>query len=568
MSATPIPSLQPRLSHGGDRLQTICRWFVQPQIILRFVLYLTTLLYLRTLPFDYVYDDTLLLLFNPGMQSWKCVPGFFTHTFWGYLEIPRVIDFYRPLVKVALATVYRLLGPAPGWFHLLAAGMHILATYLVYRLVSTTTENKTLAAIAAGIFSLHPTKVETAAWISGISDSLSAVFFLSSMIAYFESKKGNPVSRRCISAGFLLLALFSKEAAVFACVLIGIYEFSVAQGGFADRFKATVRAVWPFAAVTCFALTARIVLLRSSPQRAVTRIPFSETVLTAPQAILSYLGKQLWPVGLSVQYPLMAIKHFSIVGFVAPLLAILAIFGLVIWRVRKSPIGIFYVSWFALMLAPAIIYQITLQEHDRYFYFASVATSIGLAFLILQISRWGSIPLALTIVFLFASMAVLTFNYESYWDNDVKLFTRAHRIAPDNPEVEEYLVFVYIDEREFANAEALAGSLTNNTERSAQGWRLLADVKLAEDKSEEARFAMQKAVQLTHGRNLLANVGLVTVDLKLGNNQEAVSICEQELKTHPDVASLHGSLAAALTRLGKTDEAARELELQKRFSQD
>ena len=565
MSATPIPSLQPRLSHGGDRLQAMCRWFVQPQVILRFVLYLATLLYLRTLPFDYVYDDTLLLLFNPGMQSWKCVPGFFTHTFWGYLDIPRVIDFYRPLVKVALATVYHLLGPAPGWFHLLAAGMHILATYLVYRLVSTTTENKTLAAIAAGIFSLHPTKVETAAWISGISDSLSAIFFLSSMIAYFESKKGNPVSRRWISAGFLLLALFSKEAAVFACVLIGIYEFSVAQGGFAARFKASVRTAWPFAAVTCFALAARIVLLRNSPQRAVTKIPLGETVLTAPQAILSYLGKQLWPVGLSVQYPLMAIKHLSFAGFVAPLLAILTIFGLVIWGVRKSPIGIFYASWFVLMLAPAIIYQITLQQHDRYFYFASVATSVGLAFLILQISRWGSIPLAMTIVFLFASMAVLTFNYESYWDNDVKLFTRASRIAPDNPEVNEYLVPVYVDEHEFAKAETLANSLTNNPRLSAQGWRLLANVKLAEGESEEARLAMQKAVQLTHGRNLLANVGLATVDLELGNNLEAATIYQQTLITYPTVASLHRDLATALIRLGRIDEAKREEEIQKRL---
>jgi hypothetical protein len=115
-------------------VQAISNWFVQPQVIIRLVLYLTTLLYLPTIFFDYVYDDNILIIINPWMASWKCIPAIFTHSFWGFLEIPRAIDFYRPLVMLVFAAIFHLLGPAPGWFHLIAAAMHVLATYLVYRL--------------------------------------------------------------------------------------------------------------------------------------------------------------------------------------------------------------------------------------------------------------------------------------------------------------------------------------------------------------------------------------------------------------------------------------------------
>ena len=188
--------------------------FAQPGVLIRVVLYLTTLIYLRTALFDYVYDDNTLITLNPQMESWRVIPSFFTHSLWSYLEIPRVVDYYRPLVMVVLAAVYHLLGPAPGWFHLVAAGLHILATYLVYRLTTETLGNQRVAAVAAGIFGLHPTKVQTAAWISGISDSLSAVFFLAAMIAYFSWRQQNRNKQAILltSTLFLLLALFFLAA--------------------------------------------------------------------------------------------------------------------------------------------------------------------------------------------------------------------------------------------------------------------------------------------------------------------------------------------------------------------
>lgn len=537
---------------------------MQPAVLIRVVLYLATLIYLRTVLFDYVYDDTILITLNPWMQSWKQLPQFFTHSFWGFLDIPRAIDFYRPLISVVFATILHLLGPAPGWFHLFAAGLHVSATYLVYRLACETTDNKLVAAIAAGFFGLHPTKVETAAWISGISDSLSVVFFLASMIWYFKSRSDEQqrVKCRCISTLLLLLALFSKEAAVFAPVLIAIYEFSSTHSRFRDRCKVSLRASWPFFLVTILAVLARKILIRNEVEQSLTHLPLKATLLTAPKAVLWYVMKQVWPGELSVQYPIMLVRSLSFRDFVFPLVLVLAIGITILLAVRTQPTGLFFLSWFVLMLAPVIVYFITLQEHDRYSYLASVASSIGIAYLLERLRVFGTRVQGAVIVALLAIFAALTVNYESYWDNDIKLFERAARIAPDNTNGMEYLANAYVMFGEREKAETFARSVIESNQ-GPEGWYLFANVLISEDKYAEGREAILKAIQLEGGHRLLNNLTLANIDVRLGKNEEAVLIYREQIRRTPRRAFLHGYLGSALKAMGKLEEAQKEFELQK-----
>jgi len=560
LSVAPIPQPEGSVAGLSSLLEKLCRWFIRPAVLIRVVLYLSLLIYLRSVFFDYVYDDSILILINPWMASWKCIPAIFTHSFWGFLEIPRTIDFYRPLVMLLFAAIFHLLGPAPGWFHLIATATHVLATYLVYRLARETTDDQTLAAIAAGIFGLHPTKVETAAWISGLSDSLSLVFFLLSMIAYFQSRKNQVNKRRLViaSVAFLCLALFSKEAAIFAPVLITIYEFKLASPGFRNRYLTVARSVWPFAAVTVFALGARVLLVHTHTGHLLNEIALVPTLFTAPRAILWYLGKQLWPAGLSVHYPIMLVRRFSLAQYLLPLLLLITVCTASVIAVRKSATGIFFLSWFALMLAPVILYHLNLQEHDRYIYFASVATSIALAWLIVKLKHFGISAFAAGVFVLFAVMSILTYRYELYWDNDVTLFTRAVAIAPDNPNAVEYLASHYIESHQYEKAYALAQALVHDPDHGGEGWYILGTVLCAKEDYAQGRNAMQKAVELTQGNNLLRNLGLANADLKLGNDQEAAAIYREELKKYPDVAYLHRQLGAALERMGRQSEADRE----------
>ena len=565
MSATAtLPTLDQSPARERSRLEDWSNWFLQPAVLIRVVLYLTTLVYLRSVLFDYVYDDSLLITLNPWMESWKQVPQLLTHSFWGFLEVPRTVDFYRPLVSLVFAVIRHLLGPAPGWFHLVAVALHVLATYLVYRLACETVGNVRVAAIAAGLFGLHPTKVETAAWISGISDSLSAVFFVASMIWYFKARNDQEhgTKYKAWSAALLLLALFSKEAAVFAPVLIAIYEFSAANSRLRDRFLTSLRAALPFVAITVVALLARNALIRNRIEHTLTHVPVQSTSLTAPQATLWYVCKQLWPFGLSVQYPEMLVRAFSFRQFVLPLVIILALAVTVLWLIRRKPAAIFFASWFVLMLAPVILYIVFLQEHDRYAYLPSIASSIGLAYLLDRFVILGTRVQSAVILILLVGMAALTFNYESYWDNDTKLFTRVVEIAPKNPNALEYLAGCYVILGQPAKAEAFARSVIADND-GPEGWYILGTVFLSQGKHQEAREALQKAVSLWHGRRLEASLALASANLSLGKNEEAAQLYREQIQRFPDRGFLHGRLATALRAMGRSQEAQQELAIQK-----
>lgn len=557
MSAAPVLTA-PAASARSVRstVAVWCEWFLRPAVLIRVVLYLTTVVYLRTVLFDYVFDDNHLIILNPWMESWRQVPTFFTHSFWSFTDAARGMDFYRPLVMLALASIRHLFGSAPGWFHLVATGIHVLATYLTYRLAVEITKDERVAAIGAGIFGLHPTRVETAAWISGMSDSLCLVFFLGSMIAYFKWRERTTDRTRSkylwISLTLLLLALFSKEAAMFAPILIAIYEFASCKAELRERCLVTLRSAWPFAAVTAFALIVRFLVVPIPSGHPVNEIPFLTMLLTAPPVVLWYLGKQLWPVGLSVQYPILTLSNFSGFEIALSAVVVLSLAIVLFWAVRKSPTGIFLVSWFLLMLAPPVLYQFHLQQHDRYFYLPSVATSIGLAHLITKLRSVGQLVQAPAVAMIFLAMTALTIDYASYWDNDLKLFTRVVQIAPQNGHGLRYLAGIYINMRQPEKAEAMGQRLITDPKTRAIGWYILGAVRLEDRDYEAARDDMEKAVELSKpGQNLLPRVNLADIDMLMNRNDEAIEIYREELKNYPGMPYLQKRLAAALEAKAK-----------------
>jgi len=246
-------------------------------------------------------------------------------------------------------------------------------------------------------------------------------------------------------------------------------------------------------------------------------------------------------------------------------LGLAVVSAIAIYFMRNSPVAILLSSWFVLMIAPAILYQAALQMHDRYFYFASVATSIGLAYLIVHFTSQSSVLQSSVVLVLFATLTVLTFAYESYWDNDTALFNRAFQVAPDNPSAAEYLAEQYLNLGQPAKAEAVARVVISNPNTAVGGWYILGNVYLSENKYGEARDALLASQQLSRVSRLPTSISLATADFKLAKYEEAASIYRDQITKHPGLAFLHGNLAALLRGMGKPEEAARELELQRRL---
>ena len=565
MGSSLTAPVKERKTRSGVEAPPPSNWYLREGILLRVVLLLTLGSYLPTMWFDFVWDDHLLLAVNPWMESWRQVPAIFTHSFWGFLDVPRVTDYYRPLVMLLLAAVRHVLGPAPGWSHLAVAGVHLLATYLVYLLARELLHDGVTAAVAAGIFGLHPTKVETAAWISGVSDSLCLVFFLGSLIGYLKWKQeGKRGGWLAASLALLLLALFSKETAVLAPVLIGIYELSTAAGRVRARIGSAVRDVVPYGVVVGIFWVIRIYALRGFAGAGQYAIRIAPTIWTGPRAVLWYLGKQLWPGTLSVEYPVVLVEHFSAAGFLLPLLVLVAGAAVLLRLVWGRPAGVFLAAWFLLTLAPVILFAVPLQVHDRYSYLPSVASSIGLAYVLVNFRR-DSLPgpRAAIVYLLLLAMAAATVSYARYWDDDLKLFQRAVQVAPDNPDAYNGLVLAHNLVSDSAGAEQVARLWVQRMPERSVSWYALAMAQADQKNYADARVALEAALRHVETRKsaVVPLLGLAYVDQQLHDEAGAEVCYRKVVEVAPNVAAFHRYLANALTRSGKVEEAKREMDV-------
>ena len=172
--------------------------------VLRIVLLLTFVSYLPAIAFDFVWDDRLLIVMNPWMESWRYVPAFFTKHMWAFDGFHIDANFYRPLFLLWLFLIKHSTGGAPGWFHLAAIGLHLCVIVEVYALTCLLTQEAGVAVIAAMIFALHPAKVEAVAWISGMTEVLCAVLLFATLICWLRWERSRRAFWRLSS-----LALFA-----------------------------------------------------------------------------------------------------------------------------------------------------------------------------------------------------------------------------------------------------------------------------------------------------------------------------------------------------------------------
>src|SRR3989442_5687044 len=164
--------------------------------------------YLGALWNGFVWDDQVIVLGNPLVQTWAGLATAFANPYWppfvgGYL--------YRPLTVLTYVLDWHIGGAA--WFHavnlLWHAGVSALVAVLARRWAGDA------AALVAGmLFAVHPVHVEAVANVVGRAELMAAAFTLLAVYAALEA------DRPVWSAVCWALGLLSKEVAVVAPALV------------------------------------------------------------------------------------------------------------------------------------------------------------------------------------------------------------------------------------------------------------------------------------------------------------------------------------------------------------
>ncbi len=180
------------------------------------VLLLAAATYLNSLTYDFVWDDTVMLLGGPKLRDLWNLPQFFLSDFTTLTSGALEGHYYRPTLALTLALDATLWGLHPALFHLTNILLHVGVTFLVNRLVLAMGGRRDIALLAALLFAVHPAHVEVVAFVAARVDLLLSIGVLGCLLAY---RRSDAPGREGIGWGGAALAmqafaLFSKEVAV------------------------------------------------------------------------------------------------------------------------------------------------------------------------------------------------------------------------------------------------------------------------------------------------------------------------------------------------------------------
>lgn len=316
--------------------------------IILLICILSSLAYANSLGGDFVFDDIDQIVENHDIRSWDNIGRAFTTHVWAFRERPDILrapippPYYRPIFTVVFTVGYQLFGLWPQGWHLLTLLLHILCSVGIFYVLLMLSERKGAAAVTALLFAVFPLHSESVSWISGMTDPLFGVFFLSSFYYYLKFRKSGNRGPLLAALGLFAVAAFSKETALSLVVLVFAYEVIDSAYGregeplFARLKSATLYAL-PFAGVAVLYLIPRYLVLGGFTWKTMHSHegPFTDTLITLPWVIMTYLGHLLWPVNLSIAYFTSFVTSASSPRFLLPAFALALISGALLLNRRR-----------------------------------------------------------------------------------------------------------------------------------------------------------------------------------------------------------------------------------------
>ena len=374
----------------------------------------------------FIWDDDCFVT-RPELRSWY---GLFR--IWFDLK---ATEGYYPLLHSAFWVQSWLWGDATLGYHLTNILLHAMAAVMV-ALILRRLEIPG-AYLAAAIFALHPVHVESVAWISELKNTISAIFYLGSIMVYlrFDQQRRTPLYLWAL--GLFVLSMLSKPVTVtLPAALLVIFWWQ--RGSLS--WKKDVLPLLPFFLFGVihgvFTIWAQYTLVGGTdPDFA---MPVLERVLVAGKAIWFYLGKLFWPANLIFFYPRWETSQASAWQYLFPAAAFALVASL--WAVRRrwrGPLAglLFFVGTLFPVLGFLNVYTFIYSfVADHYQYLASLGiitlVAAGIAMLLKRLRHWRRPAGYAIFMLLLATLATLTWQQSRMYTDVEKLYSTTIDLNP------------------------------------------------------------------------------------------------------------------------------------------
>lgn len=489
---------------------------------------------------------------------------------------------WHPLTWLTHAANCDLFGLDPAGHHDVNLMLHVLNVLLLYWVLLNVTGLAGRSAMVAGLFALHPINVESVAWISELKNLLSMVFFLLALEAYRRYAHRPNTARYLLIALLFALGLLAKPQVVTFPFLLLLWDFwplGRLSPTATDASNRTSSTAYPPATrsrlllekLPLLALALADALLTMRAQRVAGALSFTNYSLPVrlENALVSYvlyLRKAFWPVDLALLYPHpgTSLASWQVASAAVVLILISAL--AVLLRHRRY----FFVGWFWFVgsLVPMIgIVQVSRQAMaDRYAYLSFIGLFLALVWGVADAAQRFRIPTRVITGFGVAVLLVLsalTYRQDSYWSDNLTLWTHALDVTHGNFVAENIVGTELIAQNRWTEAAAHFRSATAINPTDASAFLYLGMYQQHENKQADAVDYYRKAIALSDSApqqnafvryNAFARLGTIYRDR--GDVAQARDNFQRAAEANPGDPSLWFEVGIANYRLGDPSAAA------------
>ncbi len=444
---------------------------------------------------------------------------------------------WHPIATLTHLADVELYGRNAGGFHITNVLIHIAASLLLFFAIQHMTGMIYRSAFAAGLFALHPLRVESVAWVTERKDVLTGLFLAILLLVYSRYVRKPSLLRYALVVLAFLMGAMSKPTFVpvpFALLLLDFWPFRRDQRSEAKR---TSMAIWgrlfleklPLLVISVVTSIITIQVQSSTAMISLEQLPLAERLVNAGRSYGIYIAKFFWPYPLAAYYSLDRNANAFWQG-IAGWGVVFALTAIVLWYAKKHRYLAMGWFWYLGMLLPMIgLLQAGSQSHaDRFTYLPQVGFALAVTWALSDYAMHWQIPrrrliIAALVVFVISSMA--SWRQTRHWQNGVTLFSQA------------------------MDAGVLSEVVFNNLGIALEG----------QNRVEEATEMFRRAVEL-NGAYLGAIINYGDSLRTAGKYELAIPLLERAHQLDPNDEDIANNIATSLIQLGRYDEAILRLE--------
>lgn len=466
----------------------------------------------------------------------------------------KVNNLYIPLTTLSFAVEYRFSGYNPFVYHLDNLLLHLMVVAFVWIFFRQCGLSPWAASLAALLFGIHPTRVESVAWVTERKDVLFALFYVLALNAYCCYLTGkNKISYvLTILLGFLSMLAkpmaFSLPLVFLCCDWLFRRRFSYRI--FIEKIPhllVMIPSAWMIYSIH------RAYSSGDNPVR-----PF----LIWAWAIVFRIKKFIFPAVLTPMYeppePVVITKLYYAAPIVILALIIAGVFYFRKNRLLVFAFAFYFVSVF-FMFRPDLSTTVAFVE-DRFLYLSCLGFCMAFGvFIEYAFKRWGGRIVAkgflvLFLALIFSTLFLKTFSQCRVWKDSITFWNNQLRYYPNTARALNNLATAYVNtdsyKKALAKYKAIKGEALSHEDVQRDFKKITDDI----DEIKRVILLYKKAIEVSFGFNdPIYNLGKVYQGL--GRNYEAAVLYRKTLEIDPKFKDSLFCLATIYCDIGSPVQA-------------